>query len=180
MQDFPEADAYVIAAYVREAIEIEKAGTELPPRPDEELAAELQERLAADGEPSEGPAARRAHYRSFDSPRPTGDLCGAEAEGEAQRGEDPEIVLAELGRGRHESEPRDDEPTAAASDEGGCRDRGAEPCGGCRKTAGGSRKTGACGNGQRGPAEQACDAPTGAGRRERAPSNDVIGQIVRR
>ena len=37
-----------ITAYVREAIAHEVAGTELPPRPDEELAAELVERLAAD------------------------------------------------------------------------------------------------------------------------------------
>lgn len=40
--------ADVVVAYVREAIEHERAGTELPPRPEEELAAELAERLAAD------------------------------------------------------------------------------------------------------------------------------------
>ncbi len=40
--------AAVISAYVHEAIEHEKAGTELPERPDEELAPELEERLASD------------------------------------------------------------------------------------------------------------------------------------
>ncbi len=43
-----EALSETIVAYVREAIAHEIAGTELPPRPDEELAAELVERLAAD------------------------------------------------------------------------------------------------------------------------------------
>ena len=38
----------VITAYVRDAIAHERAGTELPARPDEELAPELVERLAAD------------------------------------------------------------------------------------------------------------------------------------
>ncbi len=38
----------VISAYVHEAIEHEKAGTELPERPDGELAPELEERLASD------------------------------------------------------------------------------------------------------------------------------------
>jgi uncharacterized protein YdeI (YjbR/CyaY-like superfamily) len=42
-----------ITAYVREAIAHEEAGTELPERPDEELAAELVERLAADDELAE-------------------------------------------------------------------------------------------------------------------------------
>lgn len=37
-----------IASYVAEAIHHARAGTELPPRPAEELAPELQERLAAD------------------------------------------------------------------------------------------------------------------------------------
>lgn len=40
--------ADVISAYVHEAIEHEKAGTELPERPDEDLAPELEERLASD------------------------------------------------------------------------------------------------------------------------------------
>lgn len=40
----------VVAAYVREAIAHEQAGTELPARPDEELAPELMDRLASDGE----------------------------------------------------------------------------------------------------------------------------------
>lgn len=39
--------ADTITAYVREAIAHEQAGTELPERPDEELAPELVERLAA-------------------------------------------------------------------------------------------------------------------------------------
>lgn len=43
-----EARSDTITAYVREAIAHEKAGTELPERPDEELASELVERLAAD------------------------------------------------------------------------------------------------------------------------------------
>ncbi len=46
--DDVDALADVVVAYVREAIEHERAGTELPPRPEEELAAELVERLAAD------------------------------------------------------------------------------------------------------------------------------------
>lgn len=43
-----EALSQTITAYVREAIAHEAAGTELPPRPDEELAVELLDRLAAD------------------------------------------------------------------------------------------------------------------------------------
>ncbi|MDW3218264.1 MAG: YdeI/OmpD-associated family protein [Acidimicrobiales bacterium] len=45
-----ESLAEVITAYVNEAIQHARAGTELPPRPDEELAVELQERLAIDPE----------------------------------------------------------------------------------------------------------------------------------
>ena len=41
-----ESLAEVIAAYAKEAIGHAQAGTELPPRPEEELAPELQERLA--------------------------------------------------------------------------------------------------------------------------------------
>ena len=41
-----EALAEVIKTYVDEAIHHARAGTELPPRPDEALAPELQERLA--------------------------------------------------------------------------------------------------------------------------------------
>jgi len=41
-----ESLAEVITTYVDEAIQHAQAGTELPPRPDEELAPELQERLA--------------------------------------------------------------------------------------------------------------------------------------
>ncbi|MCB1271114.1 MAG: YdeI/OmpD-associated family protein, partial [Microthrixaceae bacterium] len=48
-----EASADTITAYVREAIAHEEAGTELPERPEEELAAELAERLASDDELSE-------------------------------------------------------------------------------------------------------------------------------
>jgi len=43
----------VIATYVKEAIEHARAGTELPPRPDEELATELHERLANNDELAE-------------------------------------------------------------------------------------------------------------------------------
>ena len=43
----------VITAYVQEAIHHARAGTELPPRPDEELAAELHERLGNDDELAE-------------------------------------------------------------------------------------------------------------------------------
>ncbi len=43
-----EALAGTITAYVREAIAHEQAGTELPERPDEQLAPELEERLATD------------------------------------------------------------------------------------------------------------------------------------
>ena len=46
--DDVHALADVVVAYVREAIEHERVGTVLPPRPEEELAAELAERLAAD------------------------------------------------------------------------------------------------------------------------------------
>ena len=37
-----------VAAYVAAAVAVEEAGTPLPPRPEEELAEELQERLARD------------------------------------------------------------------------------------------------------------------------------------
>lgn len=43
-----DALADTITAYVNEAIEHERAGTELPERPDEALAPELVERLASD------------------------------------------------------------------------------------------------------------------------------------
>ena len=43
-----ETLADVITAYVHEAIAHERAGTELPARPDEELAPELADRLASD------------------------------------------------------------------------------------------------------------------------------------
>jgi uncharacterized protein YdeI (YjbR/CyaY-like superfamily) len=43
-----ESLATVIKAYVKEAIRHARSGTELPPRPDEQLAPELQERLAND------------------------------------------------------------------------------------------------------------------------------------
>lgn len=42
------ARADVVTAYVREAIVHERAGTELPARPDDELAPELADRLASD------------------------------------------------------------------------------------------------------------------------------------
>lgn len=45
-----ERHAEVVTAYVAEAITLEQAGTALPPRPEEELADELQERLAGDPE----------------------------------------------------------------------------------------------------------------------------------
>lgn len=43
-----EDRADVVAAYLAEAIAVEEAGTPLPPRPEEDLAEELQERLARD------------------------------------------------------------------------------------------------------------------------------------
>ena len=43
-----ESLADTITAYVTEAIHHAQAGTELPPRPNEELAIELRERLASD------------------------------------------------------------------------------------------------------------------------------------
>lgn len=48
-----EALAEVIATYVNEAIDHARAGTELPPRPNEELATELHERLANNDELAE-------------------------------------------------------------------------------------------------------------------------------
>ena len=48
-----ERHADVVTAYVREAIGVEDAGTEVPPRPDEDLAPELAERLAEDPELAE-------------------------------------------------------------------------------------------------------------------------------
>lgn len=42
--------AGVVEAYVREAIEVEASGAEVPPKPDEDLAPELAERLADDPE----------------------------------------------------------------------------------------------------------------------------------
>ena len=46
--DDVETHADVVTRYVREAIAVEDAGTEVPPRPEEELAPELAERLAKD------------------------------------------------------------------------------------------------------------------------------------
>ena len=43
-----EAKADVVTAYVRQAVALEEAGAEVPPRPEEELAPELAERLADD------------------------------------------------------------------------------------------------------------------------------------
>jgi uncharacterized protein YdeI (YjbR/CyaY-like superfamily) len=48
--DDVRARAEVVTAYVRQAIAIEQAGTPLPPRPELDLADELQERLAGDPE----------------------------------------------------------------------------------------------------------------------------------
>ena len=45
-----ETHADLVTGYVQEAIAIEDAGTEVPPRPEEELAPELAERLAQDPE----------------------------------------------------------------------------------------------------------------------------------
>ncbi|MFA9431700.1 YdeI family protein [Egicoccus sp. AB-alg2] len=45
-----ETHADAVAEYVQQAIAVEDAGTEVPPRPDEELAPELAERLAGDPE----------------------------------------------------------------------------------------------------------------------------------
>jgi uncharacterized protein YdeI (YjbR/CyaY-like superfamily) len=42
--------ADVVTAYVSEAIAVEEAGTPLPPRPQEDIVEELQERLAGDPE----------------------------------------------------------------------------------------------------------------------------------
>lgn len=52
-----EALRDTIGAYVRKAIAHEKAGTEIPERPEEELAPELTERLAADDRLAEAFAA---------------------------------------------------------------------------------------------------------------------------
>jgi uncharacterized protein YdeI (YjbR/CyaY-like superfamily) len=48
-----ETHADVVTAYVEEAIAVEDAGTEVPPRPEETLAPELAERLAGDPELAE-------------------------------------------------------------------------------------------------------------------------------
>lgn len=48
--DDVEERADVVTAYVGQAIAVEEAGTEVPPRPEEELAPELAERLATDPE----------------------------------------------------------------------------------------------------------------------------------
>lgn len=45
-----ESHAGVVTAYVQAAIALEDAGTRLPPRPEEQLAPELAERLAGDPE----------------------------------------------------------------------------------------------------------------------------------
>ena len=42
--------ADLVTSYLSEAIAVEEAGTPLPPRPEEEMADELKERLAADPE----------------------------------------------------------------------------------------------------------------------------------
>ena len=46
--DDVQRSADVVTAYVSEAIAVEEAGTPLPPRPQEEIADELGERLAGD------------------------------------------------------------------------------------------------------------------------------------
>ena len=51
--DEVEALTETIENYVEEAIGHARAGTELPPRPEEEMAAELRERLADDDELAE-------------------------------------------------------------------------------------------------------------------------------
>ena len=51
--DDVESQADVVTAYVEQAIAVEDAGTPVPPRPEEELAEELAERLAQDPELSE-------------------------------------------------------------------------------------------------------------------------------
>jgi uncharacterized protein YdeI (YjbR/CyaY-like superfamily) len=51
--DDVERRSDVVTAYVREAIAHEQAGTELPARPDDELAPELVDRLASDVELAE-------------------------------------------------------------------------------------------------------------------------------
>lgn len=48
-----ESRAEIVTAYVEQAIAIEDAGTDVPPRSDEELAPELAERLADDPELAE-------------------------------------------------------------------------------------------------------------------------------
>lgn len=48
--DDVQRSADLVTAYLSEAIAIEEAGTSLPPRPEEDLADELQERLAGDPE----------------------------------------------------------------------------------------------------------------------------------
>jgi uncharacterized protein YdeI (YjbR/CyaY-like superfamily) len=48
-----ETHADVISAYVEEAIAVEASGIDVPPRPEEELAPELAERLAEDPELAE-------------------------------------------------------------------------------------------------------------------------------
>lgn len=48
-----ESHADVVTAYLEEAIAVEEAGIEVPPRPEEELARELAERLADDPELAE-------------------------------------------------------------------------------------------------------------------------------
>lgn len=45
-----ETQADVVTAYVEQAIAVEEAGTEVPPRPEEELAPQLAGRLAGDPE----------------------------------------------------------------------------------------------------------------------------------
>lgn len=61
-----ESLADVIGTYVDEAIKHARAGTALPPRPEEELAPELQERLAANADLAEAfneltPGRQREH-----------------------------------------------------------------------------------------------------------------------
>ena len=51
--DEVQAATAVIESYVNEAIRHARAGSELPPRPDEQLAAELHERLANNDELAE-------------------------------------------------------------------------------------------------------------------------------
>lgn len=93
-----ETRADVVTAYVEEAIALEDAGTEVPPRPEEELAPELAERLAEDPDLAESfdeltPGRQRAYNLH---------VSGAKQSATRQRRVDQVVPRILEGKGLHD------------------------------------------------------------------------------